>query len=62
MVPVLRRGRFVAPQLWLRPYFYRADATEEEQVLIWLLFESSGHGLFYEEKDKFNTELINFVG
>ena len=25
-------------------------------------FENSGHGLFYEEKDKFNTELMNFVG
>lgn len=24
-------------------------------------FENSGHGLFYEEKDKFNTELINFA-
>ena len=25
-------------------------------------FEKSGHGLFYEEKDKFNMELMNFVG
>jgi pimeloyl-ACP methyl ester carboxylesterase len=25
-------------------------------------FENSGHGLFYEEKDKFNKELMNFVG
>ena len=25
-------------------------------------FENSGHGLFYEEKDKFNEELMNFVG
>jgi pimeloyl-ACP methyl ester carboxylesterase len=25
-------------------------------------FENSGHGMFYEERDKFNTELINFVG
>lgn len=25
-------------------------------------FENSGHGLFYEEKDKFNTELMNFIG
>ena len=25
-------------------------------------FENSGHGLFYEEKDKFNTALMNFVG
>jgi pimeloyl-ACP methyl ester carboxylesterase len=25
-------------------------------------FENSGHGLFYEEKDKFNRELINFAG
>jgi pimeloyl-ACP methyl ester carboxylesterase len=24
-------------------------------------FENSGHGLFYEEKDKFNTELMNFI-
>jgi non-heme chloroperoxidase len=24
-------------------------------------FENSGHGLFYEEKDKFNTELMSFV-
>ena len=24
-------------------------------------FENSGHGLFYEEKSKFNTELMNFV-
>lgn len=24
-------------------------------------FENSGHGLFYEEKDKFNKELIDFV-
>ncbi|OGF45298.1 MAG: alpha/beta hydrolase [Candidatus Firestonebacteria bacterium RIFOXYA2_FULL_40_8] len=25
-------------------------------------FEKSGHGLFYEEKEKFNTEIMNFVG
>ena len=25
-------------------------------------FENSGHGLFYEEKDKFNSEIMNFVG
>jgi non-heme chloroperoxidase len=25
-------------------------------------FENSGHGLFYEEKDKFNRELIDFIG
>lgn len=25
-------------------------------------FENSGHGLFYEELDKFNTELMNFIG
>lgn len=25
-------------------------------------FENSGHALFYEEKQKFNTELTNFVG
>lgn len=25
-------------------------------------FENSGHGMFYEEKDKFNTALMNFVG
>ncbi|HAE37495.1 MAG TPA: alpha/beta hydrolase [Candidatus Riflebacteria bacterium] len=25
-------------------------------------FEKSGHGLFFEEKDKFNTELAKFVG
>lgn len=25
-------------------------------------FEKSGHGLFYEEQNKFNIELINFVG
>ena len=25
-------------------------------------FKNSGHGLFYEEKDKFNTEIMNFVG
>ena len=25
-------------------------------------FENSGHGLFYEEKDKFNKELMSFVG
>jgi pimeloyl-ACP methyl ester carboxylesterase len=25
-------------------------------------FENSGHGLFYEEKDKFNTELMKFAG
>ena len=24
-------------------------------------FENSGHGLFYEEKDKFNSEIIKFV-
>ena len=24
-------------------------------------FEDSGHGLFYDEKDKFNLELMNFV-
>ncbi|MFZ2636717.1 MAG: alpha/beta hydrolase [Rectinemataceae bacterium] len=25
-------------------------------------FEHSGHGLFYEEKDRFNKELMNFAG
>ena len=25
-------------------------------------FENSGHGLFYDEKDRFNAELIKFVG
>jgi pimeloyl-ACP methyl ester carboxylesterase len=25
-------------------------------------FENSGHALFYEERDKFNEELINFIG
>lgn len=25
-------------------------------------FENSGHGLFYEEKEKFNTEIMKFVG
>lgn len=25
-------------------------------------FENSGHGLFYDERDKFNRELIQFVG
>jgi len=24
-------------------------------------FENSGHAMFYEEKDKFNAELINFI-
>jgi pimeloyl-ACP methyl ester carboxylesterase len=24
-------------------------------------FENSGHALFYEEREKFNTELINFI-
>ncbi|RDW20903.1 alpha/beta fold hydrolase [Oceanobacillus chungangensis] len=28
--------------------------------LVW--FEKSGHGLFWEEKDKFNRELLNFIG
>ena len=27
-----------------------------------ITFKNSGHGLFYEEKDKFNTELRNFIG
>lgn len=27
-----------------------------------ITFEHSGHGLFFEEKDKFNTELMNFAG
>jgi non-heme chloroperoxidase len=26
-----------------------------------ITFENSGHGLFYDEKDKFNTELLNFI-
>lgn len=26
-----------------------------------ILFENSGHGLFWEEKDKLNNELINFI-
>jgi len=25
-------------------------------------FENSGHGLFYEERDKFNRELMDFIG
>lgn len=24
-------------------------------------FKKSGHGLFYDEKDKFNEELMNFI-
>ncbi|AXI09909.1 alpha/beta fold hydrolase [Oceanobacillus sp. 143] len=28
--------------------------------LVW--FENSGHGLFWEEKDKFNRELLDFIG
>ncbi|GAB1542265.1 alpha/beta hydrolase [Scytonema sp. NUACC21] len=27
-----------------------------------ILFQNSGHGLFYDEKDKFNEELMRFVG
>ena len=27
----------------------------------WTRFENSGHGLFYDEKEKFNQELINFI-
>lgn len=27
-----------------------------------IYFENSGHGLFYDEKDKLNQELINFIG
>lgn len=27
-----------------------------------ITFEHSGHGLFYDEKDKFNQELMDFVG
>ncbi|WP_312640339.1 alpha/beta hydrolase [Hydrogenoanaerobacterium sp.] len=27
-----------------------------------ITFENSGHGLFYDERDKFNSELIQFVG
>ena len=27
-----------------------------------ITFENSGHGLFYDEVDKFNTELISFIG
>jgi pimeloyl-ACP methyl ester carboxylesterase len=26
-----------------------------------ICFENSGHALFYEEKDKFNAELVNFI-
>jgi non-heme chloroperoxidase len=25
-------------------------------------FEMSGHGLFYEERDKLNKELVEFIG
>ncbi|MFE5321905.1 alpha/beta fold hydrolase [Paenibacillus sp. NPDC056579] len=24
-------------------------------------FENSGHGVFYDEKDKYNQEILNFV-
>ena len=27
-----------------------------------IYFENSGHGLFYDEKEKLNQELINFIG
>jgi non-heme chloroperoxidase len=27
-----------------------------------ICFENSGHALFYEERDKFNAELMNFIG
>lgn len=27
-----------------------------------ITFENSGHGLFYDEMDKFNRELTQFVG
>ncbi len=41
-------------------------AGEAQQQMIkgatLLRFEESGHGLFYEEKDRLNQELINFVG
>ena len=26
-----------------------------------ICFENSGHALFYEEREKFNAELINFI-
>lgn len=41
-------------------------AGEAQQLMIQnatlLRFEKSGHGLFYEEKDRLTQELINFVG
>jgi pimeloyl-ACP methyl ester carboxylesterase len=38
----------------------QAMASEIKGVKL-IRFENSGHGLFYEEKDKFNTEIMNFV-
>lgn len=41
------------------------ELSEQQEKLIeesnLIKFEKSGHGLFYDEKDKFNKEVINFV-
>jgi len=45
-----------------------AMPAEEEAAAGWIRdaklirFENSGHALFYEERDKFNAELMNFIG
>ena len=41
------------------------ELSEQQKSLIkdskLVKFEKSGHGLFYDEKDKFNKEIINFI-
>lgn len=42
-----------------------AAAKAQQQLIqgtILLPFEASGHGIFYEENDRLNQELLNFVG
>lgn len=61
-------GKIVVPTLILHGihdkvcYPQLAVAQHEgipHSKLVW--FEFSGHGLFYEEKDKFNRELVKFI-
>lgn len=53
---------FHSPQDKICPFKLAEIMAKEINGAKLIRFENSGHGLFYEEKDKFNSELMKFVG
>ncbi len=43
------------------PYELGMIQNQEIAGSILITFENSGHGLFYDEKDRFNSSLLNFI-